>query len=187
MRRDKETFLMPRYELMYILASSVSDDQVPATAQSIEQFVTDNGGTEISHEQLGKKKLAYPIKKTRNGHYGVITFTAEGKGVNTLDEKLRTQKATIIRHIMVNIDEHLEHLEKDKEAQAKMNRNRPPEAIAADKAKEEAVAAPGTQPMPNAKPARQSAKPKEEKVKPVVTEEVLDEEIEKALNEDITI
>lgn len=172
---------MPRYELMYILASSVSDDQIPATTQGIEQFVTDNGGTEISHEQLGKKKLAYPIKKTRNGHYGVITFTAAGKGVNDLDAKIRTQKSTIIRHIIVNIDEHLERLEKDKEAQAKMNRNRPPEAIAADKAKDAETPAPGTQ----------SAKPKavatpEVKEKPVVTEAVLDDEIEKALNEDIT-
>lgn len=176
---------MPRYELMYILASSVSDDQVPTTAQTIEQFVTDNGGTEISHEQLGKKKLAYPIKKTRNGHYGVITFTAEGNGVNTLDAKLRTQKATIIRHIMVNIDEHLERLEKDKEAQAKMNRNRPPEAIAADNS--EPV-------VPEAKPSKParatatatatSAAPA--KPKTVVTEAVLDEEIEKALSEDIT-
>lgn len=168
---------MPRYELMYILASSVSDDQIPETAQNIEQFVTDNGGTDIAHEQLGKKKLAYPIKKTRNGHYGVIAFTAEGKGVNALDAKLRTQKATVIRHIIVNIDEHLERLEKDKEAQAKMNRNRPPEAIAADNSEQTLVPEPKV-----AKPrAATPAKPKT-----VVTEEVLEEEIEKALNEDIT-
>jgi small subunit ribosomal protein S6 len=176
---------MPRYELMYILASSVSDDQIPQTTQEIEQYVTDNGGSDISHEQLGKKKLAYPIKKTRNGHYAVVTFTAEGNGVNSLDAKLRTQKATIIRHIIVNIDEHLERLEKDKEAQAKMNRNRPPEAIAADKAKDAETPAPG---MGNAKPAREAkpTKPRVSKPKTVVTEAVLDEEIEKALNEDIT-
>ena len=177
---------MPRYELMYILASSVSDDQVPATAQTIEQYVTDNGGTEITHEQLGKKKLAYPIKKTRNGHYGTIVFTAEGKGVNSLDAKIRTQKATIIRHIIVNIDEHLERLEKDKEAQAKMNRNRPPEAIAADNSEQPAPEAKVAKPTP--KPIREAAAPapKAEKPKTVVTEEVLDEEIEKALSEDIT-
>lgn len=168
---------MPRYELMYILASSVSDDQVPETAQTLEQYVTDNGGTEVSHEQLGKKKLAYPIKKTRNGHYGVITFTAEGNGANNLDAKLRTQKATVIRHILVNIDEHLERMEKDKEAQAKMNRNRPPEAIAADNS--EPVV-----PEPKAtKPARPTTPAK---AKTVVTEAALEEEIEKALSEDIT-
>ncbi len=172
---------MPRYELMYILASSVSDDQVPQTAQQIEQFVSDNGGTDLAHEQLGKKKLAYPIKKTRNGHYGVINFTAEGKAAALLDAKLRTQKAMVIRYIIVNIDEHLERLEKDKEAQAKMNRNRPPEKIAEDKmaAKLEAEGKIPA-PAPTEKPAR-TPKPKT-----VVTEAVLDEEIEKALTEDIT-
>ena len=183
-RRDKETILMPRYELMYILASSVSDDQIPQTAQNIEQFVTDNGGTDIAHESLGKKKLAYPIKKTRNGHYGVINFTVEGNGANNLDAKLRTQKATVIRHIIVNIDEHLERLEKDKEAQAKMNRNRPPEKVAADKL-EAAGQVPGqnapTAPTPSAPKPTREAKPKA-----VVTESKLEEEIEKALNEDIT-
>lgn len=176
---------MPRYELMYILASSVSDDQVPQTAQDIEQYVTDNGGSDITHEQLGKKKLAYPIKKTRNGHYGVIDFTAEGNSAANLDAKLRTQKATVIRHIIVNIDEHLERLEKDKEAQAKMNRNRPAERIAEDKmaAKLEAEGkAPAT--APEAKPAPKPAR--EAKPKTVVTEAALEEEIEKALNEDLT-
>jgi small subunit ribosomal protein S6 len=169
---------------MYILASSVSDDQIPETTQNIEQFVTDNGGTEIAHENLGKKKLAYPIKKTRNGHYGVITFTAEGKGVNALDAKLRTQKSTVIRHIIVNIDEHLERLGKDAEAQAKMNRNRPPEAIAADAAAQVGNTEVKTEAKPKVeKPARVEAPAKP---KTVVTEEVLDDEIEKALNEDIT-
>ena len=167
---------MPRYELMYILASSVSDDQVPQVTQDIESYVTDNGGTEIVHEQLGKKKLAYPIKKTRNGHYGVINFTASGNAASKLDAKIRTQKGTVIRHIIVNIDEHLERLEKDKDAQAKMNRNRPPEKIAQDKLEAE-----GKAPQPAAKPAT-PAKPKT-----VVSEKALDEEIEKALNEDLTI
>lgn len=170
---------MPRYELMYILASSVSDDQVPQTAQAIEQFVTDNGGTDISHEQLGKKKLAYPIKKTRNGHYGVVNFTAEGKSAADLDAKLRTQKASVIRYIIVNIDEHLERMEKDKVVQAKMNKGRPAERIAQDKLEAAGQQTPA--------PAAAAPKPvRETKPKTVVTEAVLDEEIEKALTEDIT-
>lgn len=155
---------MPRYELMYILASSVSDDQVPAVSGGVEQFVSDFGGTDIQHNQLGKKKLAYPIKKTRNGNYGVIDFTMESTKVNGLDAKLRTQTSTIIRHLIVNIDEHLERLAKDREVQAKMNRNRPPESIPSDESA----------------PAVKSEK------KPVEDANI-DDEIEKALTEDITI
>lgn len=171
---------MPRYEMMYILASSVSDDLIPETTAQVEQFVTDFGGTDVSHTQLGKKKLAYPIKKTRNGHYGVINFTMDTSKVNPLDAKIRTQGNTIIRHIIVNIDEHLERLEKDREVQAKMNRNRPADKIAEDTRNIESSQAP----IAEAKPAPSPASEKREAKK--VSTESLDDEIEKALNEDIT-
>lgn len=156
---------MPRYELMYILASSVSDDQVPNATEQVEQIVADFGGTNLNHELLGKKKLAYQIGKTRNGHYGVINFDMEGSKLAALDAKIRTQKATIIRHLMVNIEEHLERLEKDRVVQSKIKR-RPPE-------EEDATAG-------KAKPASTNRK----KAAPVSNEK-LEEEIEKALNEEV--
>ena len=160
---------MPRYELMYILASSVSDDQVPTTTAQIEQYVTDFGGTNASHELLGKKKLAYQIGKTRNGHYGVITFDSEGKNIAPLDAKIRTQKATIIRHLVINIDEHLERLEKDRIVQSKIKRIIP--------AGEEGSDLPA--PIKRATPV-------EKKVTATpVSNEQLDQEIEKALNEEV--
>jgi small subunit ribosomal protein S6 len=146
---------------MYILASSVSDDQLPEVTGQIVQHVTDFGGTDVVETQLGKKKLAYPIKKTRNGFYGVIDFTIDGKKVNTLDAKIRTLDNLIIRYILVNLDEHLERLAKDREVQAKMNRNRPPEMITADNT--------------------ETPEPGKE-----IKAEDLDKEIEKALTEDLT-
>jgi len=158
---------MPRYELMYILASSVSDDQIPDVTGQILQFVSDFGGTDIQETQLGKKKLAYPVKKTRNGFYGVVDFSIDGPKVNDLDAKIRTQN-TIIRYILVNQDEHLERLSRDREVQAKMNRNRP----------ESAITAGTSEPGRAAKQTSATA----------TAEEVvdLDEQIEAALNEDVT-
>ncbi|MBP9686185.1 MAG: 30S ribosomal protein S6 [Candidatus Doudnabacteria bacterium] len=121
---------MPRYELCYILAAQVSDDQVPGVTEQIRQFVSDFGGTEINEEQLGKKKLAYPIKKTRNGFYVALTFTMDSRKVNALEAKIRTQTATIIRHLVINVDEHLVRSEKDKVAQSKLT-HRPGEEEAA--------------------------------------------------------
>ena len=161
---------MPRYELMYILASSVSDDQIPDVTGQILQFVSDFGGTDIQETQLGKKKLAYPVKKTRNGFYGVIDFSMEGSKINDLDAKIRTQN-TIIRYILVNQDEHLERLSRDREVQAKMNRNRPESALAGE-AGETSSAAPNS-------PA-QSAPEKAAEIGDI------DEQIEAALNEDVT-
>ncbi len=159
---------MPRYELMYILASSVSDDQVPETSKQVETTVSDFGGSNLIHEMLGKKKLAYQIGKTRNGHYGVINFDMEGKDLAALEAKIRTQKNTIIRHLIINTDEHLERLEKDRVAQSKIKR-RPPEEVAASAST----------------PTTTESKPKPVKKAAPVSNEALDEEIEKALSEEV--
>ena len=80
---------MPQYELMYLLGSQVADDQVPAISEQIKKFIGDFGGTDVRETLLGKKKLAYPIKKTRNGHYVVVDFVMEGNKVNELDARIR--------------------------------------------------------------------------------------------------
>lgn len=156
---------MPRYELAYILASTVSDDQVDATTAGIKQLVADFGGSDIKEELLGKKKLAYPIKKTRNGFYGVLEFSAESSKLAPLDAKLRTQGANIIRYLIINIDEHIKRTAKDALVQSKMKRTGPPEE---GKDKEEV------------KPRAKKAAPAEP-----INEEQLNEKIEAALNEEV--
>lgn len=162
---------MPKYELMYILASGVSDDQVPGVTESVKKIVADFGGENIEEQQLGKKKLAYPIKKTRNGFYVVLDFDMDTKKVNDLDAKIRTQDASIIRYILVNMDEHNDRLAKDVVAQAKMNRN--PLKM------KEASASEGQQ-QPEEKKAV------EEKPSMDLNPEDLDKKIEEALTEDLT-
>ena len=156
---------MPQYELMYLLGSQVADDQVPTISEQIKKFVEDFGGSNIVETQLGKKKLAYPIGKTRNGNYVVVDFSMDSSKINALDAKIRTQDSTIIRYIIVNMDEHLDRLEKDKKVQAAMPKRVIPVATA-------------------------PAAPETAEKKPAVTielsQEDIDKKIEAALAEDIT-
>jgi len=153
---------------MYILGSHIADPDVPAITSQILKFVEDFGGTEVKEEQLGKKKLAYPIKKTRNGHYVVVNFSIPANKVNALDAKIRTQDQNIVRYILINLEEHFERMEKDKIAQAKMGKRNIPESV---EGKTE------SKPTENKKP-----------VMPVVEldEKALEEKIEAALSEDLT-
>ena len=158
---------MPQYELMYLLGAQVADDQVPEISKNILKFAEDFGGTNVVETQLGKKKLAYPIGKTRNGHYVVVNFTMDTTKINAFDAKIRTQDSNIVRYIIVNLDEHLARMAKDKIAQSKIVRKGPPE--------ESAVKAAGT---PAAK--------KEAPVLVEINAEELDKKIEEALTEDLT-
>jgi|GEM_PF-549075 len=174
---------MPQYELMYLLGSHVADDEVPKISEQIRKFAEDLGATDIQETQLGKKKLAYPIKKTRNGHYVVVNFSMDGTKVNSFDARIRAQDTVIIRYILINLDEHFERLEKDKVVQAKLNRKIPPVEGAAPTA----IAA--GSPVVLEAPVKKEALAKKEKKEEAPTidlSEDIDERIEKALSEDLT-
>jgi small subunit ribosomal protein S6 len=115
---------MPQYELMYIVGSHISDDQVPQVTAEVKKDIQESGGIIEKHEELGKKKLAYPIKKTRNGFYILVTFSAPADKINEIEHKLRTSQS-LIRHLTVNIDEDLVRMEKDRVNQAKLKLLRP--------------------------------------------------------------
>ncbi|MBI4363318.1 MAG: 30S ribosomal protein S6 [Candidatus Doudnabacteria bacterium] len=114
---------MPKYELMYILSSAVSDDTVPAVSAEIDKSIIDLGGNLISTQALGKKKLAYPIKKTRNGFYILSTFLASGAKVKNLDAKIRSLDS-VIRYIIINLEELEKRREKDQKIHEKMRASR---------------------------------------------------------------
>lgn len=157
---------------MYLLGAHVADDEVPKISGQILKFAEDFGGTEIKETQLGKKKLAYPIGKTRNGHYVVVNFTMDGKNINTFDAKIHTQDQNIVRYLIVNLDEHLARMEKDRIAQSKIVRKGPPAEVAAT------PAVPEPKSVPSAK--------KEAPALVDINPEELDKKIEAALTEDLT-
>lgn len=174
---------MPQYELMYLLGSHVGDDQVPGITEQVKKFVEEAGGSDIRETHLGKKKLAYPIKKTRNGYYVVVDFLMQPQGVAQLDARVRSQDTNIIRYIIVNLDEHFARLEKDKVAQAKLTRRPqngeissatsiPAEKSFAEKIEKKEKPA-GSQQVPA--PALED-----------IDSEALDKKIEEALSEDLT-
>ena len=156
---------MPQYELMYLLGANIADTDVPTVSAQVKKFVEDFGGTDVVEVQLGKKKLAYTIKKTRNGHYVTVNFGMEPKKVFELDARIHSMDQSIIRYLILNLDEHLERMAKDKIAQSKIVRRIPADA-------------------PESKSEVKAKKP----AAPIVEldEKALDEKIEAALTEDLT-
>ena len=125
---------MPKYELMYIIGSQVSDNEIPKVTDEVKKFIEDPGGAIEKQEDLGKKKLAYPIKKARVGNYVVVNFSAPSDKAYDIEHRLRTSE-NIIRHLILNMDEAVIQMEKDRVTQAKFKLNRPKEEVVAPKEK----------------------------------------------------
>ncbi len=76
---------MKKYEMLYILDNSISDEAKEALIAKFENLVKDNGGVVEASEKWGTKKLAYAIDYKTEGYYVLLTFEAETSFVKELD------------------------------------------------------------------------------------------------------
>ncbi len=65
---------MPKYEAVVVFEATRTEEQQIASIEKIEELITKNGGTIDSREAWGKRRLAYPINRRREGYYFVLTF-----------------------------------------------------------------------------------------------------------------
>lgn len=93
-----------RYELLYIIPTTFTDEEVGGVETKINALLTKLGATIESTKRLGKFRLAYPIKKQRHGHYVMVIFTAERTTLAKIEENLRIA-TDILRHLTLQADE----------------------------------------------------------------------------------
>ncbi len=62
------------YETTFIVNSSLDDDHIDNIIKSVEDMITRAGGTVVSTERIGRRRLAYPIAKRNNGYYVSLEY-----------------------------------------------------------------------------------------------------------------
>ena len=67
---------MTKYEMLYILDASLTDEAKEAIIVKFEDLVKDNGGVVEKTDRWGVKKLQYPINYKSEGYYVLMTFEA---------------------------------------------------------------------------------------------------------------
>lgn len=92
---------MRKYEVMYIIRPDAEQELVQSTVEKFQGIITNNGGEITKHEVLGKRRLAYEIKKFRDGIYVLVNFTAAPEVVTELDRVLKISDE-VIRSLIVN-------------------------------------------------------------------------------------
>lgn len=72
------------YEIVFILRPDLDDQQVRETIDRVAGRITERGGTLLATEPWGKRRLAYPIKKHREGLYVLMRFELDVQRVQDL-------------------------------------------------------------------------------------------------------
>jgi small subunit ribosomal protein S6 len=101
------------YEVMFIVRPDVEDEEADKLIESLGNTVKTGGGMIRSAEKLGRRKLAYQVRKFNDGNYILLTVEADGAVILELERRLRVTEQ-VIKFITVRMDEEEKRLAKVK-------------------------------------------------------------------------
>ncbi|WP_446374826.1 30S ribosomal protein S6 [Coleofasciculus sp. E2-BRE-01] len=77
------------YEMMYILRPDMSEEQVNQAVTKYKDLLQEQGGEEIDIQHRGKRRLAYPIDRHREGVYIQMNYKAPPTHVAQIQRAMR--------------------------------------------------------------------------------------------------
>jgi len=99
------------YEVMFIVRPDVAEEDADKLIAGFTATVTAGGGVVKTVEKMGRRKLAYLVRKFNDGNYVLLTIEANGAVVLELERRLRVTEP-VIKFITVRIDEEEKRLAK---------------------------------------------------------------------------
>jgi small subunit ribosomal protein S6 len=102
---------MRNYEIMFIVSPTAADEDVDKINGQIEGVITAGGGKAEKIEKLGKRRLAYIVKKFREGSYVLFTIQADGAIIREVERRLRVMDL-VIKYLTVRMDDDMKRLAK---------------------------------------------------------------------------
>lgn len=130
------------YEVMFIVRPDMEDADVDKLIAGLEHTISQGGGAVKSTEKLGRRKLAYLVRKFNDGNYVLLVIQAEGSLVAEVERRLRVTEP-VIKFITVRTDEEEKRVDKIKAIRATRKKlsAQAPESEAAPAAAETAASA----------------------------------------------
>jgi small subunit ribosomal protein S6 len=98
---------------MFIARPDMPEEEQDKLISSLETQVGNAGGTVKSVERMGKRRLAYVVRKFHDGIYMLMVLEGEGGMVKEVERRLRVTEP-VIKFITVRVDEEQKRLAKIK-------------------------------------------------------------------------
>jgi len=101
------------YELMFIVRPDMTEEDLDKLIATLQSAVPASGGTVKSVEKMGKRRLAYTVRKFHDGIYVLMVVESGGAVIHELERRLRVTEP-VIKFLTVRIDEERKRLDKIK-------------------------------------------------------------------------
>lgn len=111
------------YELVYLMHVSTSDDDAKVLHNQIATHINAHGNI-LKEGEIGKRKLAFEIKKQTHANYWLVEFNAETESIKEL-HRLLTLNEHVIRFLMVQTKQKTkEDVEREEQMKESMEKSR---------------------------------------------------------------
>jgi small subunit ribosomal protein S6 len=101
------------YEIMFIVRPDVEEADLDKLIEGFSANVTNGGGEVKSVEKMGRRRLAYTVRKFNDGFYVLLNVAAAGSLITEIERRLRVSEQ-VIKFITVRMDEEEKRLAKVK-------------------------------------------------------------------------
>ena len=90
----------PYYETMYILRPGIPEEEVESHLTKYRDMLVETGADVLDNQMRGKRRLAYPIDKHKEGIYVQLSHNGDGQHVAVLEKAMRLSE-DVIRYLTV--------------------------------------------------------------------------------------
>ena len=103
---------MRRYELMLVIRPDVADDKSQALVDRTTRQIVAAGGQIVKVAPWGRRRLAYPIDRHREGSYQIILFEAPSAAILELEHTLLITEE-VLRHLVTRVERPIKASRRD--------------------------------------------------------------------------
>ena len=93
---------MRKYELVCIIQPDLDETAFKGAVERIQSWVTEAGGSVDKVDVWGRRRLAFPIHKQRDGQYVLLNISLDPKSASDLERNIRYLE-TVLRHMLTAI------------------------------------------------------------------------------------
>jgi small subunit ribosomal protein S6 len=101
------------YELMFIVRPDMTEEDLDKLISTLSGVVPASGGTVQKVDKMGKRRLAYTVKRFHEGIYVLMVVEGGGAVIHELERRLRVTEQ-VIKFLTVRTDEEQKRLDKVK-------------------------------------------------------------------------
>ncbi len=93
---------MHKYEVVCVIQPDLDEATFNGVLDRVKGWITESGGSVDKVDIWGKRRMAYVIRKHRDGQYILFNVTLNPKSAAGLEQNIRYQE-TILRHMLTSV------------------------------------------------------------------------------------